>query len=56
MRSCCFSPDGEQMVIALNDCTAKLFNLETGRCERTFTGHTGGAPRSNLFTSEDSKA
>lgn len=40
VRSSSFSPDGDKIVAAVDDCTAKLFDLKSGRCERT-ESHSG---------------
>ncbi len=36
-----FSRDGQQLVSSSEDLTLKLWDLETGNCLQTFTGHAG---------------
>jgi YVTN family beta-propeller protein len=42
VRSVAFSPDGDSIVTASYDGTARLWNVATGEEVRRFQGHTGG--------------
>lgn len=35
-----FSSDGEKLLSASHDCTARLFDVATGSCEQIFSGHS----------------
>ena len=37
----CFSPDGNLVAAAGNDCTVRIWATESGRCLHTFVGHVG---------------
>jgi WD40 repeat protein len=40
IRSICFSPDGEILVSSSDDCTVRLWDVQTGQCLKTLHGHT----------------
>jgi WD40 repeat protein len=39
VTSVVLSPDGWELATASNDCTAKVWSIESGECLRTLTGH-----------------
>ncbi|MDT5060270.1 MAG: hypothetical protein QOH63_729 [Acidobacteriota bacterium] len=41
VRAYAFNPDGKRVLIGANDNTVRLWDLETGRCLRVLSGHTG---------------
>ena len=51
--SASFSPDGNKIVTASQDRTAKIWNAQTGRRERTFEGHTDSVRSASFSPSPD---
>jgi WD40 repeat protein len=39
VRSLTYSPDGHRLALSTSAAIIQLFNLETGECEQTFSGH-----------------
>ena len=39
VNSVCFSPDGQMVASGSSDRTVRLWDVETGACERTLVGH-----------------
>ncbi|KAF3484280.1 uncharacterized protein GIQ15_03604 [Arthroderma uncinatum] len=54
INSVAFSPDGSQLASG-SGLTIKLWDLETGRCTRTFDEHHGDAVNSITFSRDGSK-
>ena len=54
VMSVCLTSDGSRLFTGSHDNTAKLWNVETGECVRTFTGHTNWV-MSVCLTSDDKR-